>query len=186
MADQANGLLSPWLRHKRIAATRPYITGGGNVLDYGCGIGALTELCRPDLYLGVDRDIESLEFARSQFPNFRFVQNVPENETFDTIVLLAVIEHIAEPEGFFKRLRLLLTPHGQIVLTTPAPWIEWIHFSGARLGLFSREANAEHEQLLYYASMARIVAQAGLVIHIYKRFLFGANQLFILKHNEMY
>lgn len=182
MADQADGLLSPWLRRKRIEAARPYLQG--RILDYGCGIGMLSELCRPDLYLGVDRDIESLEIARSQFPNFRFVQDIPENETFDTIVLLAVIEHIAEPEHFFTRLRLMLTPQGQVVLTTPAPFIEQIHFFGANLRLFSREANAEHEYLFDYLSLKRIVARAGFVIHGYKCFLFGANQLFILKRHE--
>lgn len=179
MADQADGLLSPWLRRKRIAAVRPYLQG--RVLDYGCGIGILTELCCPDLYLGIDRDIESLEIARNKFPDFRFVQDIPENEKFETIVLLAVIEHIAEPEQFFTRLRLMLALQGQIVLTTPAPFIEQIHFFGAKLGLFSREANEEHEQLFDYASMARIAARTGFVIHNYKRFLFGANQLFILK-----
>ncbi len=62
MSDQITGFLSPWLRERRLKMVRSYVQG--RVLDYGCGVGVLTEMCKPDFYLGVDIDKESIGIAK--------------------------------------------------------------------------------------------------------------------------
>lgn len=101
MADQgAEGLLSPWLRRKRIEASIPYLNG--RVLDFGCGSGAMAEYVDADNYLGVEIDKDSLQQARSRFPSHQFVSELPEQtEKFDTVISLAVIEHVSNPAEFF-------------------------------------------------------------------------------------
>lgn len=178
MADQADGLLSSWLRRKRIEMVRPYLQG--RILDVGCGVGALSELTSPDLYFGVDIDEESLQIARKKYPQNRFEKDYPENDQFDTIVLLAVIEHIKNKQHFLECLESKLTQNGRIVLTTPHPSVRRVHSLGSKIGLFSATANQEHDQLLDYDCVEKLVAQTGLIISQYKRFLFGANQLFVL------
>jgi len=103
MADQASGLLSSWLRKKRIEIAHPYIRG--RILDYGCGVGVLAEICESDSYLGVDIDEKSITIALKNYPPFRFKTYVPETEDFDTIVLLAVIEHISDPVSLLKQFK---------------------------------------------------------------------------------
>ena len=177
MADQTAGLLSPWLRKQRIQMARPYLQG--RVLDYGCGVGALAALCQPDAYVGVDIDREALAIARSNHPQFQFLSEVAETEQFDTIVALAVIEHVADPMVLFTKFKRMLRRGGHVVLTTPHPSVEWIHTLGARIGLFSREASGEHQQLIDFARMQTYATQSGLVLEKYTRFLLGANQLFV-------
>jgi len=75
----------------------------------------------------------------------------------------------------------MLRPEGRIVLTTPSPFFEWIHTIGSKIGLFSMEASKDHEQLINYRIMQEAVCQAGLVIDRYERFLFGANQIFVMR-----
>jgi 2-polyprenyl-3-methyl-5-hydroxy-6-metoxy-1,4-benzoquinol methylase len=179
MADQVSGLLSPWLRKKRREMVCPYIRG--RTLDYGCGVGVLAEICESDSYLGVDIDEKSITIARKNYPLFRFETYVPKTEYFDTIVLLAVIEHISAPVSLLKKFKQMLRPEGHIVLTTPSPFFEWIYTIGPKIGLFSMEASKDHEQLIDYRIMQEAVYQAGLVIDRYERFLFGVNQLFVLK-----
>ena len=146
MANQANGILSPWLRRQRINAALPYLKG--RVLDYGCGIGVLSNFISLENYLGVDIDEGSLEIARLNNPTKRFEKECPKGEIFDTIALIAVIEHIDEPATFLSSLKPLLAPKGNIVLTTPYAPITWMHFFGVRIGLFSKEASDEHKTVL--------------------------------------
>jgi len=178
MPDQTDGLLSPWLRKRRIIAARPYLHG--LILDYGCGIGVLSEACSPENYTGFDLDEESISIAKARYPKYRFNITIPRESRFDTIALLAVIEHIRAPEVLLKELKSILKPQGTIVLTTPNPIINVLHRIGSKAGLFSTEAYEQHEQLIDFRAMRMIAKNAGLKIKLYKRFLFGANQLFLL------
>jgi len=186
MADQGTeGLLSPYLREKRIQAVRPYLKG--RVLDVGCGSGALARLLAPANYLGVDRDDDSLQRARNLSPSHAFVSELPEEPgQFDTVVSMAVIEHLSDPVEHLRMLsrQLKTGREARIVLTTPHPAVDWVHDLGARVGLFSRHANDEHEELLDRARLLSVGASAGLGLERYRRFLLGANQLAIFVREQ--
>jgi len=164
MADQgAEGLLSPFLRKRRFAAVRPYLNG--RVLDVGCGSGGLAEYISSDQYLGVDVDPLSLELARARFPSHRFEADMSKVDgKFDTIVSLAVIEHVNDPSIFLANLgcHLVDSENAHIVLTTPHPVGDWIHDYGALVGLFSKHANEEHEELLDREMLKNAGRRAGL------------------------
>lgn len=179
MADQGSeGLLSPWLRKQRFKAALPYLKG--NVLDFGCGSGMLAEFVDADFYLGVEVDEASLQQACSNYSSHHFTSKLPDSgEKFDTILALAVIEHINNPAEFLARLSeyLNLSSSAHIVLTTPHPSVDWIHGLGAKIGLFSQHANEEHEELLDRQKLEKAGKSAGMRMISYKRFLFGANQI---------
>jgi len=183
MADQgAEGLLSPFLRNRRIAAARPYLEG--RVLDFGCGTGTLATWVAPNRYLGIDIDAESLRRARAGFPQHRFLAALPEpTERFDSVIALAVIEHVADPVALLRRLsgHLSETKIARLVLTTPHPSVDWIHHVGATIGLFSRHASEEHEKLMDLVALKEAGTTAGLTLFSYRRFLFGANQRFVFR-----
>src|SRR6266436_567194 len=102
MADQLTGLLSPFLRSRRITAVGKFL-GQGPLLDIGCGTGALARNVDSTRYLGVDQDEESIAIARNLFPTHRFLtlaefaQSKNENQ-FERIAGLAVIEHVEDPQ----------------------------------------------------------------------------------------
>lgn len=182
MGDQVNGLLSPFLRNRRIAAALPYVQG--RVLDFGCGVGRFSESVPAGNYTGVDLDEESVSLARRGHPECSFFTAAEFAGTigrYDTVVSLAVIEHAPDPKGFLMELAERLEEGGKIVLTTPHPASDIIHRAGSRIRLFSREADDEHESLLDGKRMAAAAAEAGMKITVRKRFLFGINQLFVLE-----
>lgn len=181
MADQGSqGVMSPWLRAQRIAAATPFVVG--EVLDFGCGSGALAGHVAPVNYLGFDPDLQSIESARQQYPRHRFVTQEDMIEgPFDTVVCLAVIEHVPDPVSFLRNLAGFLGASGTIVLSTPHPAFEWVHSTGARIGLFSHDASEEHEALLDRKRIEEIAAEAGLQVVRFVRFLFGANQLAVVR-----
>lgn len=181
--DNLDGVLSPFLRRQRNAAARPFIAG--RVLDYGCGIGMIAGFPGVTDYAGVDADREILEVARRAHPGRLFLHpdDVAEGlagRAFDTVVGLAIIEHLADPIGFLKEMRSFLAPSGKVVLTTPNPALDWAHGLGSRLGIFARESHDEHQSLMGRKKLAAAAAAAGLKLATYRRFLFGANQLVVL------
>jgi 2-polyprenyl-3-methyl-5-hydroxy-6-metoxy-1,4-benzoquinol methylase len=188
MPDQLTGLLSPFLRSRRIAAARPFF-GQGRLLDLGCGTGELARYVESNRYSGVDQDEHSVAIARNRFPAHRFLtlaEFAPsQNENqFERIIGLAVIEHVEDPQKWLAWLRTLLKPGGQIVLTTPHPSIRWLHEFGARIGLFSREGAKEHRKLINRERMIQLAETSGFRVRDFRRFLLGCNQLFVLEPAE--
>ena len=187
MADQGTeGLLSPFLRRQRLKVAKPYLKG--RILDVGCGSGALAELVDPDNYLGVEIDEVSLQQAQLRFPAHRFVSSLPEStEKFDTIISLAVIEHVSDPSEFLRKLTVHLVDSDSacIAVTTPHPSVDWVHDVGAAIGLFSKHANEEHEDLLDHTKLEITGKQAGLELLTYKRFLLGANQIAVYGKSKL-
>jgi 2-polyprenyl-3-methyl-5-hydroxy-6-metoxy-1,4-benzoquinol methylase len=175
-------LASPFLQRRRIAAALPYIRG--QVLDVGCGNGALAEFVSPAQYRGVDRDSESLSIARRRFPAHVFTEEVPSpEERFDTVAALAVIEHVTDPASFLYGLlnRLAASPDAVVVVTTPHPVFGWVHALGSRIGIFSRHGAEEHQPLLGRPQLNAIAAACGVAPPQYRRFLLGANQLAVYR-----
>lgn len=180
MSDQVTGLLSPWLRRRRLAAVRRHLSG--RVLDFGCGTGAMTDLVDPGRYVGFDADAASVDEARRQHPGFSFTSQLDEVPgQFDTIVLLAVIEHLHEPEKVVGELVARLQPGGRLVATTPHPRFEWLHELGAKLGIVSQEAAHEHDTLYDRGMLATLFSDSGLQLESYRRLLGGLNQLAVAR-----
>lgn len=95
----------------------------------------------------VDQSME----ARQRHPQHHFQSSLPPVEAaFDTVVALAVIEHVPDPASFLRDLttRLGASIDNCIVCTTPHPAMYWVHTAGAFAGLFSHHASEEHEDLL--------------------------------------
>lgn len=107
------------------------------ILDFGCGEGVVTfpvSNLRPEIKIhGVDISPVRLSVAqnsmdRAKHKNVSFQQldvNIDqvveqfEPESFDTIILSEVLEHIPNPSKLMDKLETLLKPDGWVILTTP-------------------------------------------------------------------
>ncbi len=99
------------------------------VLDAGCGNGS--QLALPLVkagfnVTGVDTDERSIEHARrlaANAPNARFfcgrVEELPESELFDIVILSEVLEHLTKPQELLKASTLRVRAGGILIVTVP-------------------------------------------------------------------
>ncbi|HYV17306.1 MAG TPA: class I SAM-dependent methyltransferase [Conexibacter sp.] len=100
------------------------------VLDAGCGSGRLLdELTVYGSVSGLDMNPDSVEVARGRGHadvQQGAVESLPwEDETFDLITSLDVIEHTADDRVSMRELRRVLAPGGRLLITVPAYKALW-------------------------------------------------------------
>ena len=183
------GSLSAYLADQRLQVVSDNLRG--DVLDIGCGYGRIVpRLPAGSAYVGLDSGSEILQYLRKTYPKHEYYQLDLDTEPFqlgrkfDTILMLAVVEHLTQPERVLCQASQHLKPDGRLLITTPAPVGAQIHRYGSRFGLFSRLAADDHETIFNRASLQKLLESCGLQIDRYRKFLFGGNQLFVCSQRK--
>lgn len=122
------------------------ISENSRVLDLGCGIGAVADSIanhsNADV-LGIDMNADSIAFAKSRYehPRLQFIcgnvfTDLPQNETFDVIVLSSVLEHLENRSTFLKSLAQTFKPKKFLIRV---PTFEQHYFKALKreLGLYA-------------------------------------------------
>jgi SAM-dependent methyltransferase len=136
----------------------------GDVLEVGCGTGTFTRLIAAcgHKVTGVELNAAYVEEARARVlgnPDVTILQGdataMAWDHPFDTVVLLDVLEHIAEDEAFLKRLGAALRPGGNIILKVPAG--EWLFGPmDSAIGHFRRYSRKTLRDVLERAAFAQV------------------------------
>jgi 2-polyprenyl-3-methyl-5-hydroxy-6-metoxy-1,4-benzoquinol methylase len=154
--------LEGFLQRYRFRKAKSHLTG--DVLDFGGNDGEL----RP--------------YVKGTYTLVNYDHSPMEGKTFDTIVLLAVIEHIEvdEVHGLFKKFKAALRPGGKIVLTTPTrlakPVIDFLSF----VGLIDKHNIDEHKHYWSKKDVQNLADGAGLKLSSHKYFQGGCNQIAVM------
>lgn len=130
-----------WLSKRAIAR---HLSGRRDLaaVDLGCGYHAtLLRALGPLVTSGVGIDLKISPEARAT-PNLRFVESSIEDalpglatDGFDLVMLISVLEHLAEPLAALRECHRMLKPGGQLLLNVPT-WRGkvFLEFSAFRLG----------------------------------------------------
>lgn len=188
-------LLSRFLTRARLVRVARHLSG--KVLDLGCGYGELLDYlpARVQSVTLLDRSVERMPrlqarlAARTIEAKF-LLGDISDGaialppDSFDSVVMAAVLEHLKSPADALRETRRLLKASGRVVLTTPTPLGGRLHGWGSRLGLTHREAAEEHEVFYDRQNLERLFRAEGFSFEHYERFLFGLNQLVIVRKVE--
>lgn len=126
--------------HEQIAnVIKEKLPGGGRIIDFGCGQGALS-LRLHDLgyeMLAVDVDPEDFKCKEVPFQklNFNNKQDIEAftakyENTFDLVMGIEVIEHVENPWEYIRTLKRMVKPGGHVLVSTPniTSWLSRIYF----------------------------------------------------------
>jgi ubiquinone/menaquinone biosynthesis C-methylase UbiE len=185
-------MLSRFLTRARLVRVARHLSG--KVLDVGCGYGELLEYLPASV-----QSVTLLDRCPERVPRLQarlsataiearlLLGDISEGEialpadSFDSVVMAALLEHLRSPGEALRETRRLLKPGGSVVLTTPTPLGGRLHGWGSRLGLTYREAADEHEAFYDRQSLERMFSAQGFLFEHYERFLFGLNQLLLAR-----
>lgn len=125
------------------------------VLDAGCGSGrTLQELVDYGEVSGIELDADAAQLARSRGLGTVEVGRLEElpwnDDTFDLITCLDVIEHVADDARALRELRRVCRPGGWLLVTVPAYQALW-----------SLHDEANHHYRRYSRASLRAAAAAG-------------------------
>ena len=180
-------LLSNFATHQRYQIIRPILHG--RILDLGCGYTRLPDLLAAgQSYTGVDRWENALNYARKRYPEATFYRQDLDEITltlpaaqYDTIVMLAVLEHLHSADTLLDNLHAYMAPGGRVVITTPSPFGDLMHKVGSRMRLFYNEEKVAHIRIYGHADIKALAVRAGYVVSDYRRFLLLTNQLIVFQ-----
>lgn len=171
--------LQRWRMHRAAGWIRP----GDRVLDVGCFDRTLATLLagRVAHVTGVDPVAEpfrgdGVEILRGAVPG---EPRLP-SASFDCVALLAVLEHVADPDALGRECFRLLRPGGRVVATVPHPFVDRLLAAGIRLRLLDGMDSERHHGF-DVAETPGIFARAGFRLVGQERFQLGLNRLFVFQ-----
>src|ERR1700737_5138026 len=120
--------LDHFIARLRFRAAYPHIRKGSRVCDLGCGLdAAFLDYAGERIANGVGVDDQVRDGAAGRWRRVRadIRAALPlESAQFDHVVMLAVLEHLAEPEPVLREEYRTLAPGGSLLLTWPSAMVD--------------------------------------------------------------
>lgn len=169
MNDRLGQSLLRW----RVRTVLPHVRG--RLLDIGCGSNTVARQ-HGQGSLGVDvhqwGDVDLVVHDTAKLPY--------ESESFDTVTILAALNHIPNRSDVLKEAHRLLRPGGRMILTMIPPTISHVwHFLRRPWDADQTERGMKEGEVwgLTPAAVRKLLADAGFVVQLEKRFMLGINRL---------
>jgi SAM-dependent methyltransferase len=103
-----------------------------------------------------------------------------ESGQFDHVVMLAVLEHLPQPEPVLREAHRLLAPGGSLILTWPSALVDPLLYILHRLRFVSDEMESdEHQQRIPPATLRLALQRIGFTSFLHRHFELGLNNLMV-------
>jgi SAM-dependent methyltransferase len=171
------------LQNWRAWMARPWIPKGSRVLDIGCHQGEF--LSSLGEHIGPSVGLDPLA-APLTTPRYRLLPELfrpplafPDG-SFDTVVMLATLEHIRDKDPLAQECWRLLRPGGRVVITVPSKFVDKIIHVLCRIRLADGMSVDEHHGYNPQTT-PQVFGRFGFTLERWRRFQLGLNHLFVLQ-----
>ena len=171
-----NDILGIKLQQNRINTVLPFASG--YLLDIGCGMNKLVRQYGNGI--GVDvfdwGDLDLLVEDTSKLP---FNDN-----SFDTITVLAALNHIPNREEVIKETFRLLKDDGSVIITMLTPRVSKIwHFLRKPWDEDQKKRKMKENEVFGFTKkqILEMFGSMGFDLYSHKKFMLGLNSLFVFK-----
>lgn len=168
----------------RFHAAYPHIRNNSRVCDLGCGLeAAFLEYAADRIAFGAGVDDQLDENAGGRWQRVRADLSgrlpFPEGH-FDHVVMLAVLEHLREPEPVLREAHRVLAPGGSLIMTWPASAVDPILGVLRKLHFISDEMESdEHQKRIPVKTLQKMLEKIGFRKVLHERFELGLNNLLV-------
>jgi SAM-dependent methyltransferase len=181
--------LDHFIARMRFRAAYPHIRNGSRVCDLGCGLeAAFLDYASERIASGVGVDDQVENGVRGRWQRVRADIRAPlplKPEQFDHVVMLAVLEHLPEPEPVLREAHRILKPDGSLILTWPSaavdPILNVLH--GVRLVSDEMESD-EHQRRIPVAELQGMLDRIGFQDFSHRRFELGLNNVMVASRGK--
>lgn len=176
--------LDRFIARQRFQAAYPHIRKGSRVCDLGCGLdAAFLDFAAERIAHGVGVDDQVRDGDGGPWKRVRadIRKALPlESGEFDNVVMLAVLEHLAEPELVLREAHRILKPGGSLILTWPSAMVDPILKVLHGLRLVSDEMESDkHQKRIPAGTLQQMLHRIGFNEFIHYTFEFGLNNLMV-------
>lgn len=176
--------LDHFIARLRFRAAYPHIRKGARVCDLGCGLDtAFLDFAAERIAhgLGVDGQLGDGGSAKWQRLRHDIRQPLPlDSAQFDAVVMLAVLEHLAEPEPVLREAHRILAPGGLLILTWPSATVDPILKVLHGLRLVSDEMESDqHQKRIPVGTLQQMLHRIGFNDFLHYTFELGLNNLLV-------
>ncbi len=176
--------LDHFIARLRFRAAYPHIRKGARVCDLGCGLdAAFLDFAAERIAHGIGVDDQVREGGSERWQRVRADIRKPlplESGQFDNVVMLAVLEHLAEPEPVLREAHRILAPGGSLILTWPSAMVDPILRVLHGLRLVSDEMESDdHQKRIPVGTLQQMLHRIGFTDFLHYTFELGLNNLLV-------
>ncbi|HUK81017.1 MAG TPA: methyltransferase domain-containing protein [Verrucomicrobiae bacterium] len=168
---------------RRFRAALPYIRKGARVCDIGCGLDArFLQWLGPRIGVRIGLDCQvGTSTNNAPVVVSDITKRLPvKSAQFDHTVMLAVLEHLAQPEDVLREAHRVLVPGGSLIMTWPNAAVDPILGVLHRVGVVSDEMESEkHQRRIPLDELQAMLSEVGFERFMHHTFEFGLNNLMI-------
>lgn len=173
-----------FIARMRFRAAYPHLREKSRVLDLGCGLeAAFLEYASDRIAMGVGVDDQVEEGVRGRWQRVRADLRSPlpfPDGHFDHVVMLAVLEHLTEPEKVLREAYRAIAPGGSLIMTWPSSMVDPILRVLHGLHFVSDEMESdEHQKRIPVAKLQEMLRGIGFQKFVHRQFEFGLNNLMV-------
>lgn len=157
-----NSLLDRIIRNIRTKKVIQKIKKGSIIVDLGCDEGHFLISIKDKIKkgYGFDKFIKNHQIGKVIFKKVDLEKNIPKIKT-DYVTLLAVIEHLNNPDKVLKNSYNILKKGGTILLTTPSPSAKFVLESLAKLKLIDENQIKDHKHYFSKKEIYNLLKKQG-------------------------
>ncbi|WP_300365140.1 class I SAM-dependent methyltransferase [Brachyspira sp.] len=156
------------------------------LLDVGCGTECkLLKGIEKYIDFGIGIDFKPPELKTNKLETIKLTleNKLPfEDESFDIVTMLAVLEHLSYADDILKEINRVLKPGGRLILTVPSKIAKPIlEFMAYNLKIIDRVEIEDHKKYYNKKDILYSAKLSNFIVEKHKYFQLGCNNFAILR-----